>query len=326
MKEKILITGASGFVGFYITALLANKGYSITAFCRQDSPGLERLKTISPGINILLGDLHDYETLNNCTDTIDIIIHAAAKVEFNPSFRDQVHKTNVEGTAQLINLCIEKGIKRFIQISSVSALGGIPDQQEFDESATWDIKGDHNIYAISKHLAELEVWRGAAEGLEVCLLCPSVVIGRWNRGHHSMEPFETVRRSIPFYPPGSTGVVDVRDVAHATLCCIEQNIHNERIILNGHNLSLKEMMDKSADLLNTKKPRYRLHYTPVYWGAKIISWGNKLIGKKFRIPSAVVKSLFNRSSYDATKSKKLLGIEYRNIEETLKWTLVDGNI
>ncbi len=323
LKKRLLITGASGFIGYYITELLVQQQYLVTALCRPESAGLKKLKTVLPDIHIVYGDINDFDTLDLATEQIDLVIHVAARVDFESTSRSIVHKVNVEGTTQLINLCIEKKINKFIHISSVSALGGLPDQKLFDEFALWDTKAAHNIYAVSKHLAELEVWRGSAEGMEVCILSPSVVIGRWFDDHHSMQLFNMIKKQLPFYPTGSTGWVDVRDVAVAVQKCVEQNIFQERIILNGHNLTYKEIMDDSATILKLKKTWYRLYYTPTWLGAKLINLICSLIGKKLVIPSSVVKAIFNHSSYNAHKSKEILHLEYKPIDESLKWILKD---
>jgi nucleoside-diphosphate-sugar epimerase len=199
----------------------------------------------------------------------DIIVHAAAIISFDPSDHKKIFKVNIDGTTHLVNAAIKSAVKKFIYISSIAAISDLPDRADHDEFIPWDLKTNHSNYAISKHAAEMEVWRGSAEGLEIGILNPSVVLGLWDENHHSMQIFKIVREGITFYPSGSTGWVDVRDVATATQSYIEQGIVNQQIIINGHNLSYQNMINMIAAGYNLKAPSHKLSRRIALIGSRI---------------------------------------------------------
>ncbi|MEP7268890.1 MAG: SDR family NAD(P)-dependent oxidoreductase [Saprospiraceae bacterium] len=317
---KILITGATGFVGYYIAQRLLKAGHQLTVLFRNENKGWKKLKSLSDKIIFVKGGINDYESLEEACKGQDFIVHAAGKVSIGNTEKGSLFKINVEGTANLINIAIEKNIKRFIHISSISALGGNPEQHLLDEQTEWYLKSYYNVYAQSKYQAELEVWRGSIEGLEVCILSPSVVLGPWEESHHSMEIFRVVRQGLPLFPSGASGWVDVRDLAEAVHESINKNIFHERIIINGHNASFKSVMDIASQKLGKKSPAISLPYFIAMALARILSF-LKVFGIKSTITPDIIKSLYTSHQFNNKKSLELLGIQYRTLNETIDFAL-----
>ena len=188
MSSKVLITGGTGFVGIYIVHQLAAAGYDLSVLLRKESKTAQDILSIHPNIKMIYGDLTDLNSLDIACAGQDIVIHVAAMVSFDPAMRKAMYKTNVNGTTNLVNACLSSSVKKLIYISSIAAISDLPDSPNHDETIPWDIKTNHSDYAISKHAAEMEVWRGSAEGLEVGILNPSVVLGRYEEGHHASRP------------------------------------------------------------------------------------------------------------------------------------------
>jgi nucleoside-diphosphate-sugar epimerase len=256
--RTVLVTGGTGFLGAYIIKALVQKGYTVKAIKRAES----KLPFYIPSaifdkVEWVEGDILDVISLDDAMQGVDTVIHAAAKVSFQKSDIKALYQTNVEGTANVVNIALENNIRRFIHISSVAALGRTGDGQTVTEKKEWKDNKINTSYAISKHKAEMEVWRGMAEGLEVVVLNPSTILGFGDWNHSSSAIFKNVYNEFPYYTKGVNGFVDVEDVASVTVQLMESNISNEKFIINTDNWPFKKLLDTIAENLNKKKP-YRL--------------------------------------------------------------------
>lgn len=319
MSSKVLITGGTGFVGIYIVHQLAAAGYDLSVLLRKESKTAQDILSIHPNIKMIYGDLTDLNSLDIACAGQDIVIHVAAMVSFDPAMRKAMYKTNVNGTTNLVNACLSSSVKKLIYISSIAAISDLPDSPNHDETIPWDIKTNHSDYAISKHAAEMEVWRGSAEGLEVGILNPSVVLGRYEEGHHAMKIFNMVRDGLAFYPTGSTGWVDVRDVALAVLAYIEKGLFNQQFIINGCNTAYRDVMNKIAIAYKKKLPQYALHRSIAIPTIRFYSLFSGLFKKYQPTQISIVKSLFKHNQYDNSLSVNELGLAYRSLDETIQW-------
>jgi len=317
MSSRVLVTGATGFIGHYIVRRLIESGYRVSALVREESQHLASLSSFGHQVQLCPGDLNNLESLEAACRDQDIVIHAAAIVSFDTSQSKAIMKVNVEGTANLVNVCLEYNTKHLIHISSIATLGGIPGQTNVDESSTWNTKKNATVYSTSKHLAELEIWRGSAEGLDVVILNPSVVIGPWEIAHHSMQIFKAVNNNLPFYPSGSNGLVDVRDVADAVLLSLEKHIVLERIIINGYNLSYREILHKISTIMGKKRPSWLFPESAAQLGAWFIRGMSYFTRRKHYFQSSVLKSVYSQAGYSNKKSIEMLGLQYRPMEQTL---------
>lgn len=318
---KIFITGATGFVGYYIAEKLIKEGHSLTVLYRTEGYGYQKIKNLTEKTTFIKGDINNYELLDECLPGHDIIIHAAATVSFNSLDSQLIDKTNVHGTTNLINCAIANNIQKFIYISSIAALGGHHEQIRFDESAEWDPKIGHHSYAISKHNAEMEIWRGSVEGLDTCILSPSLVIGKWDESHHSMQLFKKIKSGNPFYTPGSKGWVDARDIGNAVAAVINKKVYNQRIILNGHNESLKKVLSLGAIEAGKIPPRFKLPYGLLMTGVRLMHLISKSMGLKNILTPELVKSMYSHREFDNSKSIALLDIKYTPLPDSIRFAL-----
>jgi dihydroflavonol-4-reductase len=185
---------------------------------------------------------------------MDAVIHAAAKVSFHDSDKTSLYKLNIEGTANVVNAAIENNVHRFVHISSVAAIGRTTNGEQVTEEKKWLAGKQHTSYAISKHHAELEIWRGAAEGLNMVIVNPSTVLGYGDWNTSSAAIFKNVYNEFPWYTKGINGFVHVQDVARATVLLMESQYTNERFIVNGENWSFQHLFNTIADGLGKKHP------------------------------------------------------------------------
>jgi len=253
-RGKVLVTGGTGFLGSYIIKELIEKGYSVRAIRRNNNLPAYISNEILSRAEWIEGNVLDVVGLQDAMENVDIVIHSAGVVSFVKRDRKRMYQVNVEGTANVVNMALEKNVKKLIHISSVAALGRKDNGTHVNEEKKWEENKMNTHYAKSKRNAELEVWRGISEGLNAVILNPSTVIGygNWNIG--SCAIFKNIYKEFPWYSPGINGFVDVEDVARLTIQLIGSNIDSERFIINGDTWSFKKLQDFIADSFGKKKP------------------------------------------------------------------------
>ena len=200
------------------------------------------------------GDILDVVSLDEAMDGVDTVIHSAGVVSFIKSDREQMYRVNVEGTGNVVNIALEKNVRRLIYISSVAALGRTANGGSVNEEKKWEISKVNTHYAKSKHNGELEVWRGISEGLSGVILNPSTVLGFGDWNSSSCAIFKKIYEEFKWYTPGINGFVDVGDVARVVALLVESDISGERFIVSGDNWAFKKLMDTIADSFGKKKP------------------------------------------------------------------------
>jgi dihydroflavonol-4-reductase len=296
-----LITGATGFLGSHIARqLLAEGHYTTIRAIRRSEKTNEWIADIADKIEWQTADLTDIFSLEDAMRGVQHVYHAAAAISFDSNDHSAMLKTNIEGTANMVNAALSCGVTKFAHISSVAALGRNKESTFFDENNKWQTDPLNSTYGISKFNAEQEVWRGAAEGLNVVVVNPSIIIGAFDWRHGSPALIRTVAKGLRFYTTGSTGFVDVRDVATATAMLMQSNITNERYVLNGENASYQNFFNQVADALQVKRPDIKT--TPflaaIAWR---IEWlRTKITHKK----SLITKETAQTASHDFEYSSK----------------------
>jgi dihydroflavonol-4-reductase len=257
----ILVTGGTGFIGSYIIRELVSTGHRIRAIKRASSKLPFYIpEDILSQVEWVVADILDLDALDSAMEGVDSIIHSAAVVSFQKRQREEMYKINVDGTANLVNLALDKNIRRFLHISSVAALGRTQNGETVTEKKQWQESETNTHYAISKFKAEMEVWRASAEGLPVVVLNPSTVLGYGDWNTSSCALFKTAYKEFPYYTTGVNGFVYVQDVAEVALRLLNSNIINERFIINGENWSFRQLFNALAD--GFKKQRPKIHATP----------------------------------------------------------------
>ena len=247
-KKKILVTGATGLVGSELVKQLLEKGCNVTALYNSTL-----LDTTHPNLTARQCDILDTTVLEEIMQDITHVYHCAAIVSFKPKDKYRLLKINVEGTANVVNACLDAGVQKLVHVSSVSALGRIRNGV-VTEQMNWSEKTSNSVYGKSKYLGELEVWRGIGEGLQALVVNPSIILGgnNWNSG--SAAIFKTAYDELKWYTGGITGFVDVSDVARAMILLMNSEISGQRFILSAENLSYKEIFSSIAKCFGKKPP------------------------------------------------------------------------
>lgn len=331
----ILLTGSTGLVGAHVLLKLMQNGQSVRALKRTHSK-LSVVKRIFAyyneeklfnTINWVEGDILDVISLKEIIQDCEKVIHCAAIVSFNRSDYNLMMKNNIEGTANIVNTCLEVNIKKLVYVSSIATLGSKLSTIEKTEERYFESGKGNTQYALSKYLAEQEVWRGIQEGLPAVIVNPSVILGPgdWSKG--SSQLFEKVWNGLKFYTTGSTGYVDVLDVANIIVTLMDSRISNQRFIINAENLAYKTVFDWIAEELN--RPKAHIRVTPLL---KEIAWRLEKVkstftGKKPLITKETANKSMTNSAYSNKKICAALSYEFIPIRESIKkygkWFLAD---
>ena len=316
----IFITGATGLLGSYICKELIGKGYPIRAIKRRTSSTI-LLGDMADKIHWFTGDMTDLTTLTEALEGVEAVIHGAAIISFDKRDEKRMYKTNVRGTADLVNACLKCGVKNFVHISSVAAIGRKRDQAMLRETDLWEGTEYDSIYAKSKHQQELEVWRGAQEGLDVKIVNPSVVLGPGLWGQGSTHVFQYAYDEKAFYPEGTINYVDVRDVAEITVRLMASEIKGERFILNAGSMDFKDFFSLIARVFGKRAPRKPVPCWLLRVAVALEFVRSRITGKAALITKETARISAKKHHFKNDKIKAALDFEFRPVQESIDWAV-----
>src|SRR4029079_4625072 len=254
----VLVTGGTGFLGSYIIKELVEKNYPVREIRRTTSKIPFYISAnIFEQVQWVEGDILDPVSLDEAMEGADAVIHSAAIISFAKADKKKMYHVNVQGTANVVNAAIEKNISRLVHISSVAALGRNKLGGHVNEERKWQESSMNTHYAISKYKAEMEVWRGIAEGLNAVIINPSTVLGYGDWDTSSCRIFKTIYNEFPWYSTGINGFVDIEDVARTTVLLMQSDIKEQRFIANGDSWSFQRLFNSIADGFGKKHPHRR---------------------------------------------------------------------
>lgn len=250
----ILITGGTGLLGTHLILALYATGIKPRAIYRSHIPEVVKNKAQWVACDVL-----DVAGLEEVMHGVRQVYHVAGFVSFNPQHRALMHKINIEGTANVVNACLDAGIEKLVHVSSVSALGRIRMDKPIDEIMQWTEETSNSEYGKTKYLGEMEVWRGIAEGLNAAIVNPTIVMGEygdWTKG--SMNIFRNIYNGFKWYTTGSTGFVDADDVAKAMVLLMNSTVTSERFVLSAEDMTYQHLFNLIADAFEVKRPSTRV--------------------------------------------------------------------
>ncbi len=319
----VLVTGATGFLGSEVCRqlILAGKN-SIRCTKRASSVVPEMLLPFQSKIDWVEADLLEIDALNEALQGVTQVYHCAALVSFDPSLKKKLIQNNVEGTANLVNFCVEKGI-RLLHVSSIAAVGEGKPGELINENHHLEETPKDNAYAMSKYESEMEVWRGMAEGLDAVIVNPSLIIGKNAGTTGTGQIFETVRNGLKFYTSGSCGLVDVEDVAKTMILLMESKISNERFIINAENWSYKTLFEETAKCFGVKPPAFEAKPWMLELAWRASALGTVFTGKIMGVDKISAQSASRIQDYDNGKVKAAIGFVFKPLRETV-WEICEA--
>lgn len=321
MQKKIFVTGGTGFVGSYLLRYLVQKGYKHIRALKRPSSKMDLVESIQAKIEWVEGDILDLPFLEEVMIGIDQVYHCAAMISFDPNDAAKMLQINEMGTENIVNTCLFLKVEKLIYISSIAAVGKEKYGKIITEKTAWQKDKTTSNYAYSKYAAEMQVWRGIAEGLAAVILNPSVILGSgfWDQG--STEIFKLYGKGFPFYSNGSNGFVDVRDVAQLAILAMESTISEQRFIINGANLPFRAVFNLISKKAKVKAPIWKI--TPLLAG---IAWRlmwllSKITDTSPTLTKESVQSALGKHQYSNQKSIATFEFTYTPIEQTITETV-----
>ena len=324
----VLVTGGTGLIGSHLLFELLKSKQQVRALYRSEkslektekvfSYYSEHPKQLMEKIEWVKADLLDIPRLNQSMQDVQYVYHCAALISFDPADYQKLVKANVEGTANIVNVCLANDVKKLCYLSSIAALGTQVGGRPVTEKTSWNDK-HATVYGLTKRRAELEVWRGTQEGLPAVILNPGVVLGPgfWKSGSGSFFYFASKGQKKA--PPGGTGFVSINDVVNGLVRGMASDIDKERFIFVSENLTYLELLKRIARHMQKPAPEkvYGKLAIEIFWR---LDWvRSKLRNKRRRLAKHTAKSLFNRQCYSNKKARDLLGIEFENIDTTIDY-------
>ncbi|WP_055434765.1 NAD-dependent epimerase/dehydratase family protein [Lacinutrix algicola] len=335
----ILVTGGTGFVGAHLLFKLLEEKQTVRAIYRNEKKfnTIKRIfsyysntaEALFNSIDWVEADLNDIPALTEAFKDVTHVYHCAAFVSFEPDKFDLLLKTNVEGTANIVNLSIAFNVTKLCYISSIAAIGEPKPGEITTEDTEWNPETDNSVYAITKYGAELEVWRGTQEGLDAVIVNPGVIIGPgiWKYGSGSI--IKTVANGLKYYTKGSVGYVAVNDVVNALFTLMQSDVKNERFILVSKNWTYKKFLAICAEALSVNTPKKEAKNWLLQIGWRLDWLKHKVTGKRRILTKQLADSLVSESQFNGDKIKAHVDFEYSDLEteikETCKFYLKDKN-
>ena len=303
MTPHILVLGANGFVGSHFVEQALQLGWNVDGAKRESShiQAFEDIKSYySPQSNSdidilskLKANLTEYadkgpfynQTASNkkgqfkwinidLNDTVelvstfkfpyDYIVNTAAMISFNTSQDDIMIETNTQIAKNLVNACIEAKCERLVHFSSIAALGRPENDEEISIDTMWTDSNFNTPYALSKYLSEMEIWRGAHEGLNVLVVNPGVIMGYSTCKTSSTQIIQAANSANPFVPNGSNGFIFVEDLVLRTInLMVSTDTWQRRHLMVSHNISFRKMFQIINETYGVKRLKTPLKQ-PVY--------------------------------------------------------------
>ncbi len=322
----ILVTGATGLVGSHLLVALLQENEGVKALFRSEKQ-LEKVKNVFvfknqlalfEKINWVKGDITDVPSLEIAFENVTFVYHCAALISFDPNDEEELRKVNIEGTANIVNCCIDFGIKKLCHVSSIAALGSLKEHETtITEETEWNPEVLQSDYAITKYGGEMEVYRGLQEGLEVVIVNPGVIFGYGFPNQGSDVIIQSVKRGLPFYTKGIVGIVSVEDVVYCMIQLMKSTVIGERFIIVGENSVMKDFLTYLAFLLKVKPPTFYASKTITSIGWRLDWLLSKITNRKRKLSKITATSSHSKALYNAQKVKNCLGIVFQKKEDFL---------
>lgn len=318
-NKTVLLTGATGLLGKQILQQLVMQNYTIYATKRAESViPLESEKIHWLELNTIQNNLFQLVPVK-----IDFVINAAALVSYKKSDKSKIFQINTHWTSTLAHHALKAGVKKFIFISSISALGKKSNDNYINENTPKSDDEFLSNYGKSKRKAEAVLWELSANGLPIVILNPSVIIGPAKRYQSSAQLFGYISDQKPFYTTGLINYIDVRDVAEIVIECLQNKISNEQFVLNTGSISYHDFFSTIAKKLKVKAPNIGVPKFMVILGAVMENIWSKISGKPATLTMETAKMAGNMKIYNAEKAKNTFNLRYRTLEESIEWTMTE---
>lgn len=322
----LLITGATGFLGAHLLCRIAKTGVAVRAL-RRASSDITFVRRLAhhyalteeqwQNIEWAEGDIRDYFLLEDALEGISQVYHCAGMISYDPSQKRKLIEMNVKGTANVVDACLYRRIEKLCYVSSIAALGHAQPEEVYDETRTWKNDPVNSWYSISKYGGEKEIWRGVEEGLKAVVVNPSVILGYADWNTSSGQFFPLIHKGFRYYPKGTTGFVDVEDVAEIMIRLMNSDISGERFIVSAENLSFRRFLEMMALALQVKPPSQQITLVIGRLASSFEKVKSFLLNTEQRYSMESYRNSSAICTYSNEKVRKALDYTFTPVEEVI---------
>jgi len=320
--RPVLVTGASGFVGWHVARLLRESGYPVRALVRPSS----RVRELE--VEPVTGDLRDAGSLARAAAGCALVFHVAADYRLWAKQPRELFESNVDGTRNLLEAACSAGVERVVYTSTVGCIG-VPPDGVGDESQPVSLEEMTGVYKRSKFLAE-QVALEYASRVDLVVVNPTAPVG-----DHDFKPTPTgkiildyLRGAMPAFVDTGLNLVDVQDVARGHLLAAERGRRGERYILGAANLTLAEILQRLARLTGGAAPRFRLPHGVAFLAGWISTTLANWTEIPPRVPLDAVRMARKKMWVSHTKATRELGYAPGSVDGALlraiEWFRAEG--
>ncbi|MGE0762873.1 MAG: NAD-dependent epimerase/dehydratase family protein [Bdellovibrionales bacterium] len=303
---KVLITGASGFVGQWLVRRLTHENCQIRVLRRKSSS----TEPARPGVEVAWGDVTDAESVATAAQGVHTIFHLAGHVGYSRAERTIMDQVNVQGTHNILSACRRQGVSRLVHMSSVVAVGASFDgKAPLNENSIFNLHHLNLGYFETKWQAEQLVMSAVRRGeVDAVAVNPATIYGAGDASKGSRKvQLKVARGKFPFYTGGGVSVIAVEDVVEATVCAWKRGRTGERYILSGDNITIQQLFHMIAKASGADAPRIYLP-NPVVRAIGLVGDQLEAIGRKGPLNSENAWSSILFHWFDNQKARRELGL------------------
>jgi dihydroflavonol-4-reductase len=318
---RVLVLGATGFIGGQIARALVARGYAVCALRRQTS---STLALDGLPVDLVTGDLRDRESLLAAMRDAEVVCHAAGYYPPNSLAPRRSLRWAIAGMRAVLESARAAGVRRVVYTSSLSTIGPPPGGRALADERDAYLPGSvADPYFEAKWAMEAEAYRAVASGQDVVVLCPTVVFGPGDVKPTTGTALLALARGLmPAYIEGKTNIVDVRDLAEAHVAALERARSGERYVVGGHNTTVGAALRLAAQVAGVAPPRVRVPSGLALLAAKLGEAASLAIPNQPLLPfSEAIEMIRHGQHYDCGKARRDLGLTDRPLEETLRDSL-----
>jgi dihydroflavonol-4-reductase len=312
---RVLVTGATGFLGEHLCRVLVERGHTVRGLARTRSAILADL-----GVEYIRGDVLAGPELDRALDGARAVCHLAGAVSRDPDDAQRMMRLHVDGTRRVLERMAAAGVPRMVLASTSGTIGVSKDEAILDETAPYaeDIVAGWPYYASKIYQERLAFEHGTRLGIEIVAVNPSLLLGPGDRRLSSTGDVRRfLRREIPTIPDGGVSFVDARDAAEATAAALERGRAGERYLLGGPNWTTKEFFARLGRIAHIAPPRLKLPPSWARWGAGVMEELYRWRGKPPPVDRISVEMAEHYWWIDSAKAERELGFAARDPQLTL---------
>jgi dihydroflavonol-4-reductase len=314
---RVLVTGATGYIGSWVVRELASRGHAVRILARAQS-NLASLAGVE--VEIARGDVLDPASVARAVEGCEGLVHAAGVVHFQGRDEHQ-REVNAAGVGIVLGAARRAGVRRAVVTSSIAVMGGTPGPVLLDETSPLAAESHHIDYFTSKLRGEEAALRAFEEGLPVVVVRPSVVLGPGDAYRSSATAVLAFARGrIPFFVEGGSSFCDVRDVARGHAEALERGTPGEPYVLGGTNLATTDFVRRVCQASGRRPPR-RIPYPLALAVSAAGEWWDRRRGRPPRLPLQLVRASRLYTFVRSDRAERELGYAIRPFEATLRDTL-----